>query len=149
MPAKLVFKSAMWLPYRPLLSLIVSISSTLFAALGMGRGAACCAPTSCPRQHCMNFLRRGDAFRSSIHNFRSAVRAITAHKYLRVLGDLQLLAGSLADRDDHHVACDGLRPVRGSHFQAGHGAIPQHALRRGVEPEGAAVALRKLVFIVI
>src|SRR5437868_11397677 len=93
----------------------------------------------------MNLLCRSHTLRRGIHDFGAPVRAITTYENFRVmLGDLQFLTFSLADRDDHHVARNELVTLRRANLDArGRAvAVAHDALRCGLESKSTAVALR-------
>jgi len=95
---------------------------------------------------CRNTLSR------RIHDLRSAVCAIAADENIRtVLGPRELRTGALSNRDDHHVARNCFAAVGGPDLDPRDrtGSVGDDPLRSRVEAEAAAVALGKLVFVVI
>src|SRR5262249_20368567 len=128
MPAKLVLRSAI---YRPLPSHYL--------------------PSLLDRQHCIDLLRRRDPLCGRVDNLRTTIGAVAADEIFGVLGPRELGALALANRHDHHVAGYGLATARGLDLERRHGAgaVRDDALRRGVEAEAAAVALRELILVVV
>src|SRR5437762_7076819 len=103
-------------------------------------------------QHLMYSFRRLNTFCCSIDDFRSAVGTVSTGKdFGMVARNRELVALSLADRDDHHVARNELVAMRRANLDARDRAIAvaHDALRCGLEAKSTAVALRELVLIVI
>src|SRR6266849_9947852 len=100
----------------------------------------------------MDLLRGGYAFGRGVHDFCSAIRTVsTGENPKMVPRPRQLTARALTNRDDHHVAGDGLSAFQSLDLDTGHGslAVRHDALRCSIEPEAAPVTFGELVLVVI
>src|SRR5437016_11631730 len=100
----------------------------------------------------VNLLCGLHTFCRGVHNLRSAIRTISAHKHLRMAArNRELIALPLSDRHDHHITRDPLTTMWRAHLNAGGRAVAvaHDALPCRLESESTAVAFGELVLVVI